>query len=112
MKSRRKTTPIQRSAMGETCSVRLPFCCNHRTDTTVYAHIGKKGEATNKRRGDEGMNGVYACSDCHDAIDLRSRYFLSDNPAAQKKLHQFRQQSIVLAKRFTQERLRLKGLLK
>lgn len=60
---------LRASANGQDCTVRLPGTCNHNPGTTVLAHLpcGQKGV---------GMKGfdtvaVYACSDCHNAIDGR-----------------------------------------
>lgn len=61
-----KQTKITKSARGEACSVRLPHICNFNEETTVFAHLGV---GTSKRAHD--LNGCYACSSCHDAIDGR-----------------------------------------
>ena len=76
-----KLTAKQKSARGQDCVLRIPACCNFNPETTVLAHVGS-GSA--KRRDDE--NAVYACSDCHDAIDRRSRRFLDHNDVIQDKL--------------------------
>lgn len=65
-----KLTKAQKSAQGEDCTV-TSHICNGDPETTVLAHIGFKGESTNKRRRPNERNAVYACSACHDAIDGR-----------------------------------------
>ena len=60
---------IRKSAQGEECSLRLD-CCNYNTDTTVFAHISIKGNSGIGTKPID-LHGVYACSDCHDAIDGR-----------------------------------------
>jgi hypothetical protein len=64
----------------------IPGTCNYRTETTVLAHVGSHGTA--KRQHDE--DGVFACSDCHDAIDRRSKRFLAHDREEQEKLNQDR----------------------
>ena len=71
----------RKSARNLDCVLRIPGCCNHNPETTVLAHVGS-GSA--KRRDD--ALAVYACSDCHDAIDRRSKVFLADNPEEQELL--------------------------
>jgi hypothetical protein len=62
---------IRASAKGEKCTVRQPDCCNFNTETTVFAHlpVGQRGTAIKT----PDLFGVYACSNCHDAIDRRSK---------------------------------------
>ena len=102
---------IRESARGETCSLRIPGVCNSDPATTVFCHLGKKGEATNKRNGDEAMNGVYGCNRCHDAIDFRSRVFLSDSAPIQAELHRARGRFIARAKVETQRKLKERRLM-
>ena len=80
-----KQTKKQRSARGQDCTLRIPGCCNYNTETTVLAHVGS-GSA---KRNDDAL-AVYACSDCHDAIDRRSKVFLSDNATEQEMLRKDR----------------------
>jgi hypothetical protein len=88
-----KTTKAQQAAHGQDCTLRIPLVCNWNTETTVLAHTGS-GSA--KRNHDE--EAVYSCSACHDAIDFRSRVFLSHNEAEQKLLHRMRKSYIEDAK--------------
>lgn len=110
MKTRRKPlTKIQKSARGETCDLRDWAVCNHNPETTVYCHTGS---GTNKRNPEyEALNGVYGCSTCHDAIDRRSKRFLSDNPDNQHTLNLHRNALIQKGKERTQAKLKAKGLM-
>lgn len=65
-----KSQALRDSARDKPCTLRLE-CCNFNPATSVLAHVpcGQKGM---------GMKGpdylaVIACSDCHDALDGRSR---------------------------------------
>ncbi|MDY7025970.1 MAG: nuclease domain-containing protein [Pseudomonadota bacterium] len=61
---------ITKYARGQECSLRLE-CCNYNTETTVWAHISI---GFNSGMGMKPVDifGVFACSDCHDALDGRS----------------------------------------
>ena len=59
---------ITQSARGEDCQVRIPNICNHNPETVVFAHIGGGGMGMKQ----PDSEGAYCCSDCHDAIDMRS----------------------------------------
>lgn len=61
---------LRKLAENQPCFVRLPAICNGRTDTTVLAHI-KNGWCGSIKPPD--IIGVFACFDCHNAIDGRSR---------------------------------------
>ena len=69
------TKKERNNARGQECTLRIPGTCNWNAETTVLAHVGRHGSA--KRNHDD--EAVYACSDCHDAIDYRTRVFLSNN---------------------------------
>lgn len=97
-------TKITNSARGELCTLRIPGVCNFDTATTVFAHTGS---GTAKRLTDKGC---YACSDCHDAIDFRTRVFLHDQPETQARLHASRARYILDAEARTAARLQQKGL--
>lgn len=60
---------IRKSAKGEECQVRIPNVCNHNPETTVLAHLNGGGWG----RKQHDIHGAYCCSDCHDAIDGRSK---------------------------------------
>ena len=60
---------IRDSARGEKCQIRIPGVCNHDPETTVYAHYRYPGLGRNIKND---LEGAYACSACHDAVDGRS----------------------------------------
>jgi hypothetical protein len=51
------------------CMVRIPGVCNFNPETTVLAHLG--GGGMGAKRHD--IHGAWCCSDCHDALDGRTR---------------------------------------
>jgi hypothetical protein len=69
-----RSDALTESAKGQDCTLRLPGVCNHNSWTTVFAHYpgsqktGPKGTAA---KGHD-LHGGYACSACHDFIDMRS----------------------------------------
>ena len=60
----------RRSAAGTPCTLRLS-CCNHDPATTVLAHLRCFGWGGMGQKPHDFL-AVYACSDCHDAIDRRA----------------------------------------
>lgn len=60
----------RKSARGKDCALRLP-CCNHNPETTVLAHLCMFGWAGMAQKPPDFL-GVYACSNCHDALDRRT----------------------------------------
>jgi hypothetical protein len=62
---------IRDSARGEECTVRLSGVCNSDPRTVVWSHYpghaGDRGMATKSL----DLCGCYACSACHDVVDLR-----------------------------------------
>lgn len=95
---------VTQSARNQPCTLRIPGVCNWNIETTVFAHTGS---GTAKRRTDKGC---YACSDCHDAIDGRTRVFLSDDPEKQARLRRARLEHIREAERETTRLLAEQGL--
>lgn len=61
---------LRQSARGETCTLRLPGCCNGDPSTTVLAHVRAFGWAGMAQKPPDFL-AVFACSACHDALDLR-----------------------------------------
>ena len=57
------------NAEGQDCTLNLG-CCNHNPATTVLAHLRFFGLAGMAQKPPEFL-AVFACSDCHDAIDGR-----------------------------------------
>jgi len=98
---------IRKSARGEMCTLRLDWCCNGDSETTVLAHVGNHGSA--KRNHDE--DGIYACHECHAAIDFRTPYLLDDDEDQQRKMHIVRDLCIRNALARTRVILRKKGLM-
>ena len=82
------------AAKGQDCTLRIPGVCNWDVTTTVPAHTGKHGSA--KRNHDEDI--IFACFDCHDAIDYRTKVFLSDDEDFQDTLRKDRKFFIKRAK--------------
>ena len=64
------STTLRQSARGQPCSLRLA-CCNHDPATTVLAHLRFFGWAGMGHKPPDYL-AVFACSNCHDAIDRRS----------------------------------------
>jgi len=97
-----KVKKITRSARGEDCSLRIVGVCNFATDTTVYAHA----PCVDKGMGFKSPDwwGMYACSNCHDAIDSRTNI---RELTIENKLH-----TILSAVYETQKKLFKKGLIK
>ena len=60
---------ITKSARGQNCTVRLPGICNGNNETVVFAHIN--GIRFGHGVGHKTEYGAFACSSCHDAIDVR-----------------------------------------
>lgn len=60
------------SAEGEHCQVNS-FMCNHRPETTVWAHSNypEHGKGTSIKAHD--IFGCYACSQCHHWLDCIAR---------------------------------------
>ena len=58
---------IRQSAKGESCTLRIPNVCNGNAETTVFAHLNTRFKGTGNKSPD--IFGVYACSDCHSALD-------------------------------------------
>ncbi len=58
---------IRDSAHGEICTLRIEGVCNHRTDTTVFAHLNSIWKGWGNKSPD--LFGVYACSNCHQHLD-------------------------------------------
>ena len=87
-----KQTKKQQAARNADCTLRIPGCCNWDPETTVLAHVGS---GTAKRKND--AYAVFACSDCHDAIDRRTKVFLADNEVEQEMLRRDRKWFIARA---------------
>lgn len=63
---------IRQSAKGEDCDIRIRGACNFNAETTVWSHF--PGLAGGRGMGLKSLDlcGVYACSGCHDVVDMRT----------------------------------------
>ena len=66
----------RKEARGKDCQIRLPGICNFNAETTVLAHYRLSGYCGTGMKPDDDL-GAWACSDCHDACDLRRGPFSS-----------------------------------
>lgn len=66
-------TAITASAIGESCTVRIPNICNHNVNTVVAAHLSgvRFGHGFGQKVSD--LHVAYCCSACHDALDGRTK---------------------------------------
>lgn len=85
---------LRKLARLQHCQLQIPGTCNHNPETTVLAHIRDGFFGMGTKPNDDPSKGpvsaVMACSDCHDAIDRRSKRFLSHDPLLQKQLNEDR----------------------
>ena len=64
-----RSQAIRDSARGEYCTVNIAGVCSYDPETTVLAHLPDESHGMGKKSDDISV--CYACSACHDAIDLR-----------------------------------------
>lgn len=62
-------------ARGQPCQVRLPGICNGNPETTVLAHYRLAGLSGMGLKPND-LQGAWACSACHTAIDTDKQYAL------------------------------------
>ena len=73
---------LRKLAKGQECQLRLinddgyPIC-NYDSDTTVLAHL-LSGSLGGMGKKSPDLCGIWCCSSCHDALDHRSPYVVSD----------------------------------
>ncbi len=72
---------ITKAARGRDCQVRIPGTCNGNPETTVLAHYRLVGTRSGMGIKPNDLQGAWACSACHDAIDGRK-----DGPYTYKEL--------------------------
>lgn len=65
-------TNLRKEAKGRSCQVRLVGVCNYNPETVVLAHIRIAGITGAGQKAPDQL-GAWACSACHDAIDLRTK---------------------------------------
>ena len=63
---------ITKAARGRDCQVRVPGHCNDNPETVVLAHYRMAGTSGMGFKPND-LQGAWACSGCHDAIDGRSK---------------------------------------
>ncbi len=63
---------LRKEAKGRDCQVRLVGVCNHNPETVVLAHIRVAGITGGGMKAPDKL-GAWACSSCHDAIDMRTK---------------------------------------
>lgn len=68
---------LTKAARGRGCQVRIPDICNGNPETTVLAHYRLAGTCGVGSKPND-LQGAWACSACHDAIDGRSRAVTRD----------------------------------
>lgn len=64
---------ITKSANGKRCTMRLNNVCNGDPSTTIWAHIRSIRYGAGKGIKPPDLIGLYACHDCHSALDKRTR---------------------------------------
>lgn len=69
-------TRITKAARGRDCQVRIPGACNGNPETVVLAHFRMAGTCGTGYKPND-LQGAWACSGCHDAIDGRANIELS-----------------------------------
>lgn len=75
MGSLARSKKIMAAANGQDCTLRLVGVCNFNPDTTVAAHVGiRRGMAC--KAGDNMV--VFACYDCHNAIESNRTMYSED----------------------------------
>ena len=67
-----RQTKLTKAARGRECQVRIPGVCNGNPETTVLAHYRLAGTCGVGIKPND-LQGAWACSACHDAVDSRSR---------------------------------------
>lgn len=65
-----KSNTIRRAAKGEACTLQLVGICNHDPETSVLAHL--PDESHGMARKSDDISAIFACSNCHAAIDGRA----------------------------------------
>ncbi|MDG6894542.1 DUF1364 domain-containing protein [Volucribacter amazonae] len=67
---------LRKEAKGRECQVRLVGVCNYNPETVVLAHIRMAGLTGISQKAND-IQGAWACSCCHDAIDGRIKTLYS-----------------------------------
>lgn len=67
---------LRASARGQECTLQIAGACNGDTATTILAHLPDESGGMGRKSDD--ISACYACSSCHDVIDGRVNWPLSD----------------------------------
>ncbi|ORL52998.1 DUF1364 domain-containing protein [Pseudomonas putida] len=67
-----RQSKLTKAARGRECQVRIPGVCNGNPETTILAHYRMAGTCGVGIKPND-LQGAWACSACHDAIDSRSK---------------------------------------
>jgi len=63
---------LRKSAKGQDCTLNIVGVCNYNPETTVLAHLPSEFKGMGNKSPD--YCACFACSDCHDAIDGRTKW--------------------------------------
>jgi hypothetical protein len=99
---------LRDSAEGEECTFAIPGVCNGDPARVVLCHLPDNSHGMSRKADD--ISAAYGCSDCHDAIDGKTNYFLNydDQTAARADREWFMRR----AQTRTERRMIEKGVLK
>lgn len=64
-------TDLRQLARDKPCMIRVPNCCNGRTDTTVLCHLRMIGISGIGMKSPDVL-AAFGCHACHDFVDGRS----------------------------------------
>ena len=67
---------LRDSAKGEDCTFNIADVCNYDNETTVLCHL--PDESHGGARKSDDISAGFGCSRCHDVLDGRYTYPLSD----------------------------------
>ena len=66
---------IRKAAKGEECTLNIAGVCNYNAETVVLCHFPSDSHGMGLKSPD--VSAGFGCSSCHDALDGRSRAWLS-----------------------------------
>lgn len=72
-----KSKKLRDSARNQDCTLRLVGVCNFNDETTILCHVGVMAGMGTKSSDNMA---VFGCSSCHDVIDGKTSYSVTDNP--------------------------------
>tara|TARA_R110000822_G_scaffold31017_3_gene89925 strand:+ start:1297 stop:1623 length:327 start_codon:yes stop_codon:yes gene_type:complete len=62
---------LRDSAREQNCTLQVPGVCNHNPETTILAHLPDESHGGSRKSDD--FSACFACSDCHDWADGRTK---------------------------------------